>query len=393
LYHNLSFIWLAGGLKPDFKTIARFRQDHRQALRRVLQPGVRLCIELDLIEGNTLFVDGSKFRGNASLNNLWTVERCPRQLARAEQRIEEILAECEAVDEQEVQEGSLVKLKEQLRNKQKLKAKVETTLEKLGSEGLERLNTTDPESARMHSRQGSPAGYSAQIVVDERHGLIVHGDGVNDPNDLGPFAEQIDKANQTLGRSCQVACADAGFSNAQELEKIDAHGIEVIVPSSKEAQGKAPGPSDKSRFRYVAQEDVDVCPAGTRLPFRRLNGDKGEREYCPGRGVCSACLHFGVCTPNETTGRKIIRDENEALREKRAAPYQEPGSPAVFQRRKENVEWPFGHLKRNLGVDSALLRGLAGVRAEMSRLASCFNVTRLIGLLGTSGLIAKLSNL
>ena len=37
LYHNLSFLWLAGGLKPDFKTISRFRKDHRQALREVLQ--------------------------------------------------------------------------------------------------------------------------------------------------------------------------------------------------------------------------------------------------------------------------------------------------------------------------------------------------------------------
>jgi transposase len=393
LYHNLSFIWLAGGLKPDFKTISRFRQENRSALSQVLRQCARLCIELDLIEGNTLFVDGSKFRGNVSLNHLWTVERCQRQLARAEQRIEEILAECEAVDEQEAEEGSLVALKDELNSQQKLKARVDAVLEKLRSEGVEQVNTTDPESARMHGRQGSHAGYNAQIVVDDQHGLIVHSDVVNDNNDLGQFAEQIDKANQTLGQPCQVACADAGFSNAKELEKTDAQGIEVVVPSSKQAHGKASGPFDKSRFRYVAQEDVYVCPAGTRLPFRRLNGQRGQREYYPGRGVCSACPHFGVCTPNETTGRKIIRDEHEALREKLAAQYQETSSQAVFRRRKEKVELPFGHLKRNLGVDSFLLRGLAGVRAEMSLLASCFNVTRLIGLLGTSGLIAKLSNL
>ncbi len=48
LSDNLFFIWLAGGLKPDFKTIARFRRDDGPAL--------------SLIEGNTLFVDGGKFR-------------------------------------------------------------------------------------------------------------------------------------------------------------------------------------------------------------------------------------------------------------------------------------------------------------------------------------------
>jgi len=54
---------------------------------------------------------------------------------------------------------------------------------------------------------------------------------------------------------------------------------------------------------------------------------------------------------------------------------------------------PFGHFKRNLGVDSFLLRGLAGVRAEMSLLSTCFNLVRLISLVGVSGLVAKLSPL
>ncbi len=393
LSDNLSFIWLAGGLKPDFKTIARFRRNNRPALGKVLKQCARLCIALDLIEGNTLFVDGSKFRGNVSLNNLWTVERREGSLARTEQRIEAILAECDTVDEQEAEAGSLVKLQDELNQKQKLKAKVETVLAQLRSEELERFNTTDPESASMHGRQGSHAGYNAQIVVDDQHGLIVHGDVVSDNNDLGQFTEQIDKANQTLEQPCQVACGDAGFSNAKELQKIDTQGIEVVVPSSKQARGKTPGPFDKSRFQYVAEEDAYLCPAETRLPFRRLNGERGQREYYPGRGVCSGCPHFGICTPNETTGRKIIRYENEALREKLAAHYQTPEAQAVFKRRKEKVELPFGHLKRNLGVDSFLLRGLAGVLAEMSLLGSCFNVTRLIGLLGISGLIGKLSSL
>ncbi len=391
LHHNVSFIWLAGGLRPDFKTIARFRRENRPALRQGLKQCARLCIELGLIEGNTLFVDGSKFRGNVSLKNLWTVERCERHLARIDQRIVALLAECDVVDDQEAGQGSLVQLKDELKKKEKLKAKIEKTLEQLQSEGHDRLNTTDSESRRMHGRQGSHAGYNAQIVVDDQHGLIVHSDVVNDNNDLGQFAGQIDQANQTLEQPCQIACGDAGFSNAKELEKIDAQGIEVIVPSSKQAQGKAAGPFEKSRFRYDAEEDVYICPEGVRLPFRRLNGPKGQREYYPGRRVCDHCRHFGTCTKNVTTGRKIIRYENEPLRERLAAHYQEPGSQAVFQRRKEKVESPFGHLKRNLGVDSFLLRGLAGVRAEMSLLSSCFNIARLIGLFGVSGLIARLS--
>jgi transposase len=64
-HHNLSFIWLMGGLKPDHKTIAEFRRRHKKALKQVLKQCVRLCIKLDLISGNVLFVDGRKIRANA----------------------------------------------------------------------------------------------------------------------------------------------------------------------------------------------------------------------------------------------------------------------------------------------------------------------------------------
>jgi Transposase and inactivated derivatives len=65
-HHNLSFIWLMGGLKPDHKTIAEFRRRHKKALKQVLKQCVRLCIKLDLIAGNVLFVDGTKIRANAA---------------------------------------------------------------------------------------------------------------------------------------------------------------------------------------------------------------------------------------------------------------------------------------------------------------------------------------
>lgn len=391
LHHNLSFIWLAGALKPDHKTIAEFRRRNKKALKEVLKHCARLCIELDLIAGNTLFVDGSKFRGNVSLNNLWTAGRCQKYLARLEQRIEEILAECESVDAQESDEGSLVELKAELSDKQKLKARVEGVLEKLHTEELAHLNSTDNDAVRIHGRQGSHAGYNAQIVVDDRHGLIVHSDVVNANNDLGQFAHQIGQANQTLDKPCTTACGDAGYSNGVELEKIDAQDIAVIVPSSQQARNQEAGPFAKSRFHYVPEEDVYRCPEGTCLPYRRLNGGRGQREYYPGRGVCSKCRHFGECTHNLTTGRKIIRYENEEVRRKIAARYEQACSQQIYSRRKQKVELPFGHIKRNLGVDSFLLRGLAGVRAEMSVLCSCFNLARLIGLWGVSDLVKRLA--
>jgi len=106
-HYNLSFIWLTGGLKPDHKTIAEFRRKNKSALKKVLAQCARLCIELDLIEGNTLFVDGNKITANASINNTWTKERCKKYLSNIDRRIKQILLECDLVDEKEKDGGSL----------------------------------------------------------------------------------------------------------------------------------------------------------------------------------------------------------------------------------------------------------------------------------------------
>ena len=41
-HHNLSFIWLMGGLKPDHKTIAEFRRKNKGALKNVLRQCARM---------------------------------------------------------------------------------------------------------------------------------------------------------------------------------------------------------------------------------------------------------------------------------------------------------------------------------------------------------------
>jgi len=47
--HNLSFIWLMGGLAPDYRTIARFRDTYKDAIKNILKQSFHMCIKLDLI--------------------------------------------------------------------------------------------------------------------------------------------------------------------------------------------------------------------------------------------------------------------------------------------------------------------------------------------------------
>ena len=249
-HYNLSFIWLASGLKPDHKTIAEFRRNNNSALKKVLKQCARLCIDLGLIEGNTLFVDGSKVRANASINSSWTKQKCIKHLEKIDDRIAEILSECESVDQAECDNSSMVQMRKELSDNETLKAKVVDILNKLNAEDKKSINITDQDCTKIHGRGGSHAGYNVQSVVDEKHGLIVNSDVVNDNNDLHQFAEQLEQAHETLEKNCKIACADAGYASVDELEKIDKQGIKVVVPSSRQISRKDPDVFDRSFFQY-----------------------------------------------------------------------------------------------------------------------------------------------
>ena len=391
-HYNLSFIWLTGGLKPDHKTIAEFRRGNKSALKKVLKQCARLCIDLGLIEGNTLFVDGSKVRANASIKNSWTKQKCLNHLKKIDERIAEILSECELVDQAERDNSSMVHMKKELSDNETLKAKVLDVLNELKSEEKKSTNTTDKDCRRMHGRGGSHAGYNIQSVVDEKHGLIVNSDVVNENNDLHQFADQIEQAHETLDKKCQTACADAGYADVNELEKIDSQGVKVIVPSAKQAEKvERSDPFGKSHFEYDKANDCYICPEGNVLGYSHTEIKKCKRTYRAGVSVCRKCKFFKECTTN-LRGRTITRLLHEELKEKLEAQYEQPQCQEVYKLRKQKVELPFGHIKHNLKVSGFLLRGLEGVKAEASILSSCFNITRMISIVGVTSLVTKLGS-
>ncbi len=389
-HQNLAFIWLMGGLKPDHKTIAEYRRKNKKALKKVLKQCAGLCIHLGLIAGNALFVDGAKVRANASRSRTHDRAYYEQQMSGIEGRIEQLLEECERVDQEEEGEGSWVAMDKGLANESRLKGKVQEVLEAFSETGREALNVTDPDCAVMHGIQGSHASYNVQSVVDGKHGLIVHAEAVSETSDVNQFARQIEQAQEVLPEPCQVACADAGYADTEELQKIDAQGIKVVVPSQRQALHEEEGPFSKGHFRYDREQDCYWCPAGQRLSYVGTDKKSGKRHYqITRRELCHRCEHYGSCTTAKK-GRKVIRLPLEEVKEKLEAQYEEAASHEIYAQRKARVEHPFGHIKRNLKTDAFLMRGRDGVNAETSLLAACFNLARMITLLGVSGLIAKL---
>jgi transposase len=390
-HYNLSFIWLTGGLRPDHKTIAEFRRKNTSSLRKVIHQCARICIDLNLIDGNVLFMDGTRLRANASIEHSWTIEKCQKALADLDRRIADLLSACETTDQEESDHSSLVHLEAQLADRTALQSRINSVLERLKAEEKHSLNTTDSDCVRIHSRQGSHAGYSGQIAVDDAHGLIVNSDVVAENNDSKQFASQLDQANAVLDEPCKAACADAGFADYETLNTVDLDQTDVIVAPQTPSTPATDTPFDKSRFIYDEAEDTYTCPEGHCLTCKGVDTKNHCRSYYAG-AVCRTCQHFGTCTTNRLQGRKVRRYEFEQLRVLLEKRYHEPDAQAIFARRKERVEHPFGHFKRNLGAGYFLLRGLAGVRAEMSLLAGCFNIRRMISLLGVTGMVAALGN-
>jgi transposase len=391
-HYNLSFIWLTGSLRPDHKTIAEFRRNNKAALQQVIRQCARICIDLNLIDGNVLFIDGTRLRANAAIAHSWTIEKCNDRLAELDKRIAQLLSDCEAADESEADLSSLMHLEERLTDQKVLKSRIEEVISRLKAEKRPSLNTTDEDCVRVHSRQGSHAGYNAQIVVDDAKGLIINSDVIAENNDMKQFASQVEQANTVLDKPCKTVCADAGYADYTTLSKVDLEQTDVIVTPQQEILEEPSWLFDKRNFRYDADKDVYICPEGHELKYQGMEKRDRCHKYYAGK-VCHTCRNFGDCTKNHgPQGRTVRRYDHEQLRADLERRYARPDAKEIFARRKELVEHPFGHIKRNLNAGYFLLRGLAGVRAEMSLLAGCFNIRRMITLLGVQGLVAKLED-
>ncbi len=350
-------------------------------------------MDLNLIEGNTLFTDGSKVRANASINQTWTKEKCEKYLTKINERIDRLMEECEQADKEEDDQTSMVKLKQEIKDKEKLVKKIQEVMGQLKNSNKGSINSTDSDSVKAKGRQGTHACYNVQINTDNQHGLIVHGEAMSQNNDLNLLKDQLEKSQENLGKKPENSCADSGYNSTKDLDKID-KDIQLIVPSKEQAQ-KQKGketvkPFDKEQFVYNKQADEYICPEGKRLKYQGLDNKRQSKRYQASRKDCRGCRHFGVCTSSKD-GRTIDRLLQEEFRQQLEKIYDSPEGQKIYQLRKEKVEHPFGHFKRNLGVGQFMLRGKAKVDAEVSILSTCFNIARMITIIGIPELIAKLN--
>ena len=102
-HRNIEVIWLLRTLKPDFKTIADFRRDNRDAFKAVFRQFVLLCRRLDLYGRELLAVDGTRIKAVNNKDRNFTRGSLEKFIQAADERLTDYLAR---LDEGDVAAGN-----------------------------------------------------------------------------------------------------------------------------------------------------------------------------------------------------------------------------------------------------------------------------------------------
>src|ERR1700686_2556813 len=100
---NLEVMWLLRGLTPDFKTIADFRKDNRDAFKPVFRQFVLLCRKLELFGGELLAVDGTRLKAVNSTERNFIHAKLTKQIESIDQKLTDYLERLDRCDAQEAE--------------------------------------------------------------------------------------------------------------------------------------------------------------------------------------------------------------------------------------------------------------------------------------------------
>ena len=178
--------------------------------------------------------------------------------------------------------------------------------------------------------------------------------------------------------------ADRGYFKIEDIEACEKAGMTPYVPKPQRGSSVSNGFFRKDEFRYDAECNAFICPAGQVLSTRYESKlrELTKIDYS-NRAACLVCAIKSRCTKDY---RKVSRLENEAVLDRMAARLK--ARPEILDRRREMVEHPFGSIKQWMNQGAFLMKGLDNVRAEFSLTALVYNLRRALNILGVEAMMA-----
>jgi transposase len=388
---NIELIWLTGHLAPDFKTIADFRKDNGKAIREVCRAFVALCRKLDLLSEASVAIDGSKFKAVNARDKNFTEAKMKRRLERIEESIARYIEQLETADRRgdAMPEAKVERFKDKIAKLNEEIARLSVINAEMVMSKDKQISLTDPDARSMATsgKDTGIVGYNVQAAVDTKNHLIVAHEVTNVGTDRHQLSNMAEQARTEMDVERLDAVADRGYYASEEILACEEAGIAVTLPKPMTSNAKAAGRFGKQDFRYVAAEDVYICPAGQKLTYFFTTADKGLvlRRYRT--NACQSCAIKHSCTTGKE--RLISRWEHEAVLETVQARLDH--HPEKMTVRRSTAEHPFGTIKSWMGATHFLTKRLPKVATEMALNVLAYNIKRVMAIIGVAGLLEALA--
>lgn len=390
---NVELMWLSGLLKPDFKTLCRFRQDNAEAISEVLIRFRMWCDGAELFGKELVAIDGSKFKAvNSPARNI-THGKLAKLIKREKESVKKYLAELEetdALDDGAESDLTAEELKEKIATIEESLKQNEEVLEEMKKKGEKQRSLTDPDARLMKTAKGTDVSYNVQTAVDSKHKLIVAVEVTNDGCDRGLLPEMAKAAKDGLNTEELTVVADGGYFGSEAIKACEDENITAYVPVVESTAAETRGVYSQKRFKYDDANDLYKCPAGAELKavsraVKKARYDKEIIIYAT--KACDGCPLRSKCTTSKY-GRKIKRWAHQDVLERLKTRLTE--NPEILRRRKALVEHPFGTIKVGMGHDRLLMKGFRNVGTEIKLTVLSYNFKRAMKIIGVGKMIEML---
>src|SRR5260221_2392092 len=200
---NIELVWLTGRLMPDFKTIADFRKDNGEAIRKVCREFVVLCRRLELFGEASVAIDGSKFQAVNARDRNFTRAKMQRRLEQIDESIARYLSQLDSADRQgpTVPEAKITRLNEKIATlRQEIQRLNALNAQMMQSEDKQ-ISLTDPDARSMATsgRGSGIVGYNLASAQDTKHHLIVSHEVTNVGHDRDQLSTMAGQAKTAMG--------------------------------------------------------------------------------------------------------------------------------------------------------------------------------------------------
>jgi transposase len=372
---NLAYRWFCKlGIEdkiPDHSVFCRARHERfreSDALRRVFEGVVAMCIAAGLVGGEAFSIDASLIKADVDKKKRAPGDQ-PVAWPKAEEAshvVREYLAALDAArNDEESGDGA--------------------GGGSSGADGSRRkppkeVSLTDPQATWVARPGMDPFfAYDANYLIDNKVGIIVDAEGTraNRTVEITITETMIDRAKRRFDLRPQRLAGDSVYGAVRLLKWLVDRNITPHVPVWDKS-ARHDGTFSRADFVFDRQRNIYICPGGAELTSTG-NIDQGHIVYYrANKSDCSACSLKPKCTTAPM--RKVTRDLNEDVRDHvRALANTEAFQQSSRERKK--VEMRFAHMKRILRLDRLRLRGLSGAKDEVLLTATAQNLRRLAKLL------------